>query len=108
LAVERLKLKERLRWNLPCVDFPLWSVIRLGLARMPDNANYVQFYAVSILCGIGFAMSLFIDGLAFELSDFRAPVCLGVLSGSIVCAALGYLLLRFGSRVSADRRPVGA
>ena len=58
---------------------------------MPDNANYVQFYAVSILCGIGFAMSLFIDGLAFELSDFRAPVCLGVLSGSIVCAALGYL-----------------
>jgi Na+/H+ antiporter NhaA len=53
-------------------------------------------------------MSLFIDGLAFELSDFRAPVCLGVLSGSIVCAALGYLLLRFGSRVSADQRPVGA
>ena len=72
---------------------------------MPDNANYVQFYAVSILCGIGFRMSLFIDGLAFELSDFRAPVRLGVLSGSIVCAALGYLLLRFGSRVSAESAP---
>jgi NhaA family Na+:H+ antiporter len=90
------------------VFVPLWLVIRFGLARMPENANYLQLYAVSILCGIGFTMSLFIGGLAFELSDFRAPVRLGVLSGSIVCAVLGYLLLRFGSRVSADQRAVGA
>jgi NhaA family Na+:H+ antiporter len=90
------------------VFVPLWLVLRLGLARMPENANYLQLYAVSILCGIGFTMSLFIGGLAFELSDFRAPVRLGVLSGSIVCAVLGYLLLRFASRGSADQRAVGA
>ena len=64
---------------------------------MPANANWRQLYALSILCGIGFTMSLFIGGLAFELSDFKAPVRLGVLSGSLVCAILGFLLLRFGA-----------
>jgi NhaA family Na+:H+ antiporter len=88
------------------VFVPLWLAIRLGLARMPENASYLQLYAVSVLCGIGFTMSLFIGGLAFELSDFRAPVRLGVLSGSIVCAVLGYLLMRFGSQVSVGKRVV--
>lgn len=74
---------------------------------MPEDTNYLQLYAVSILCGIGFTMSLFIGGLAFELSDFRAPVRLGVLSGSIVCAVMGYLLLRFGSRTSTERCAIG-
>ena len=77
------------------VFLPLWLCIKSGIAQMPTNASWVQLYAVSILCGIGFTMSLFIGGLAFELSDFKAPVRLGVLTGSIVCAVLGYALLRF-------------
>ncbi len=77
------------------VFLPLWLCIKSGIAQMPTNAGWVQLYAVSILCGIGFTMSLFIGGLAFELSDFKAPVRLGVLTGSIVCAVLGYALLRF-------------
>lgn len=85
------------------VFLPLWFCVHAGFARMPEDTNYLQLYAVSILCGIGFTMSLFIGGLAFELSDFRAPVRLGVLSGSIVCAVTGYLLLRFGSRTSTER-----
>jgi NhaA family Na+:H+ antiporter len=89
------------------VFVPLWLCIRLGLARMPENANQLQLYAVSVLCGIGFTMSLFIGGLAFELSDFRAPVRLGVLSGSIVCAVLGYLLLRLSSQASVGKPAVG-
>jgi NhaA family Na+:H+ antiporter len=67
-----------------------------------------SFAAVSVLCGIGFTMSLFIGGLAFELSDFRAPVRLSVLSGPIVCALLGYLLLRLGLQVSVRKRIVDA
>lgn len=78
------------------VFVPLWFCIKLGICQMPTNANWVQVYALSILCGIGFTMSLFIGGLAFELSDFEAPVRLGVLSGSIICAIIGYLLLRLG------------
>ncbi len=82
------------------VFLPLWLCIRLSLAPMPAHASWKQLYAVSVLCGIGFTMSLFIGGLAFELSEFKAPVRLGVLSGSVACAVIGYSLLRFGSGVS--------
>ena len=78
------------------VFLPLWLCIRFGIAGMPSGASWRQLYAVSILCGIGFTMSLFIGGLAFEAPDFQAPVRLGVLGGSLVCAVLGYLLLRWG------------
>ena len=87
------------------VFLPLWLCIKSGIAPMPRNANWVQLYAVSVLCGIGFTMSLFIGGLAFELSEFKAPVRLGVLTGSIVSALLGYALLRFGPERSAQEVP---
>jgi len=85
------------------VFLPLWFCISRGIAPMPRDASWRQLYAVAILCGIGFTMSLFIGGLAFELSDFKAPVRLGVLGGSVVCAVLGYLLLRYGPAKSARR-----
>ena len=78
------------------VFLPLWLCIKTGVAPMPRDATWFQLYAVSALCGIGFTMSLFIGGLAFELTEFKAPVRLGVLTGSIVSALLGYALLRFG------------
>ncbi len=77
------------------VFLPLWLCIRSGLAQMPSGAHWPQLYAVAILCGIGFTMSLFIGGLAFEAPAYQAPVRLGVLGGSLVCAVLGYLLLRY-------------
>ncbi len=87
------------------VFLPLWLCIKSGIAPMPKNTSWVQLYAVSMLCGIGFTMSLFIGGLAFELSDFKAPVRLGVLAGSIVSAVLGYALLRFRPENSAQEVP---
>jgi Na+:H+ antiporter, NhaA family len=84
------------------VFLPLWLCIRFGAAEMPAGAGWRQLYAVSILCGIGFTMSLFIGGLAFEAPDFQAPVRLGVLGGSVICAVLGYLLLRYGPGKSAE------
>ncbi|MDH3475879.1 MAG: Na+/H+ antiporter NhaA [Rhodospirillales bacterium] len=87
------------------VFLPLWLCIKSGIAPMPKNASWVQLYAVSMLCGIGFTMSLFIGGLAFELSDFKAPVRLGVLTGSIVSAVLGYALLRFSPEKPAQETP---
>ena len=50
-------------------------------------------------------MSLFIGGLAFELSEFKVPVRLGVLTGSIVSGVLGFALLRFGPTGSAPEVP---
>ena len=71
----------------------LYLTIRSGLAPMPNGANWGQLYGVAAIAGIGFTMSLFIGGLAFQHSDFDAPIRLGVLVGSIASGVVGYLLL---------------
>ena len=80
------------------VFVPLWLCIKLRLAPMPAGANWGQLYAVALLCGVGFTMSLFIGGLAFEGAGFEAPVRLGVLGGSVLAALGGYLVMRLASR----------
>jgi len=70
-----------------------WTMIRLGFARLPTDTSMAMLYGVSVLCGIGFTMSLFIGGLAFDASGAAAGVRLGVLSGSLVSGILGYFLL---------------
>ncbi len=82
-----------------------WVAIKLGIARMPEGANWMQLYAVSLLCGIGFTMSLFVGSLAFEGQGaaYNDAVKLGVLMGSLVSAVLGsWLIVRMGA---SDRSP---
>ena len=78
--------------------------IKFGLAKLPRDANWGSFYGVCILSGIGFTMSLFIGGLAFEnipmeeysLFDER----LGILIGSLASGLFGYLVLRWSLKDS--------
>ena len=72
-----------------------WIAIKLGLAKIPEGATWLQFYAVSVLCGIGFTMSLFIGSLAFESESaaYLVQVKLGVLVGSLFSAVLGSILI---------------
>jgi Na+:H+ antiporter, NhaA family len=72
-----------------------WLLIRVTGAGLPEGACWRQFFAVAVLCGIGFTMSLFIGGLAFEGLDprYETQVKLGVLGGSLVAAVLGVALL---------------
>ena len=79
----------------------IWLAILIGIAPLPEGVNWAQLYGVALLCGIGFTMSLFIGGLAFEHSDFDAPIRLGVITGSILSAVCGYLLLLFASPKAA-------
>ena len=71
-----------------------WLAIKSGICRMPDGANWLQLYAVGIIAGIGFTMSLFIGMLAFTDPAFAADVRIGVLGGSLLSAITGYILLR--------------
>ncbi len=72
-----------------------WLAIRLGLARLPEGANWGQLYGVSILTGIGFTMSLFISSLAFEDDTlFQHTDKLAVLAASFLAGTVGYLLLK--------------
>ena len=73
--------------------------IKLKLAEMPTNSNWMKFYAVGILTGIGFTMSLFVGNLAFvdHMSDMDG-VKIGVLVGSTLSAVMGYFLLLISSK----------
>jgi NhaA family Na+:H+ antiporter len=68
--------------------------VALGLFRLPDRVSWAQMYGASVLTGIGFTMSLFIGTLAFAGPEAAAPLRLGVLTGSIASATLGYAVLR--------------
>jgi len=75
-----------------------WVAVKLGLARLPSGVDFRQVYGAAVLCGIGFTMSLFIGMLAFEGSpggDAIVTGRLGVLSGTLLSAAIGYLVLQF-------------
>lgn len=80
-------------------------VIRLGVARLPTGTTWLQLYGVSLLCGIGFTMSLFITTLAWPPgSEFLDQARLGILVGTVASAVAGLLVL---SR-ALPRAPVGA
>lgn len=73
----------------------LWLMVRLRLAPQPEQASWRHLYGMSLLCGIGFTMSLFIGGLAFGDDAARLDaVKIGVLAGSLLSGVAGYWLLR--------------
>lgn len=71
--------------------------VKLGLAKLPDEINFKQIFAVAVLCGIGFTMSMFLASLAFDADageSVNTLSRLGILLGSTVSATLGYLFLK--------------
>ena len=73
--------------------------IKLKIAQMPNNSNWLSLYGVGILTGIGFTMSLFVGNLAF-VNDIQYidGVKIGVLSGSLLSTLFGYFLLLLSSK----------
>jgi NhaA family Na+:H+ antiporter len=73
--------------------------IRLGIAQMPAKATSRHLFGVATLCGIGFTMSLFIGGLAFEhvggdAQSYLLTHRIGILAGSLIAGIGGYLILK--------------
>ena len=87
-----------------------WLAVRLGLGTMPAKATWAQLYGVSLLCGIGFTMSLFIGALAFEKAPaLAAATKIGVLAGSALSAMIGYAVLHLAGRhPAAAKEPAPA
>ena len=82
-----------------------WVTVKLGFAKLPAGTNWQQLYGVAILCGIGFTMSLFIGGLAFEQQDqsYLNNVKIGVLAGSLLSAALGSYVILKSSHTQSEK-----
>ncbi|SON48866.1 Na+/H+ antiporter NhaA [Vibrio tapetis] len=80
-----------------------WLPVKFGVAKLPQGVNFKHIFAVSVLCGIGFTMSIFISSLAFTgtSAEFDTLARLGILMGSTTAAVLGYFLLH----VSLPKEP---
>ena len=71
-----------------------YFAVKLKFADKPNNSSWSAFYAVSILTGIGFTMSLFVGNLAFTNNlQYIDGVKIGVLAGSLLSTVFGYFLL---------------
>ncbi len=73
-----------------------WLAVKYRIATLPDKVRWREIYAVSVVCGIGFTISLFIATLAFGnyTDGYLNSVKVGVLSASMVSGIIGFLLLR--------------
>ena len=79
-------------------------LVKTGLAELPAHASWNQMLGVSLLCGIGFTMSLFIGLLAFDDPALQDEVKFGILTGSLLAGLAGYLVLSLCGRRAAARR----
>ena len=86
----------------------VWAAVKLRIVEKPAGSSWAEIWGVCVLCGIGFTMSLFIGELAFPGSDdmarlLRDEAKIGILTGSLISALLGYTILRFtGKHEEAD------
>ncbi len=80
-----------------------WLAVKTGLAKLPSGANWQHMYGLSILCGIGFTMSLFIGSLAFADAspEYMISDRIGILVGSFISAVVGYLVLYWTGKKKA-------
>lgn len=71
----------------------------LGIASKPEGTTWLQVWGISILCGIGFTMSLFIGALAFANDGvLYEQAKIGVLAGTLASLVVGFIVLRMGAR----------
>ncbi|CAA9272329.1 MAG: Na+/H+ antiporter NhaA type [uncultured Acidimicrobiales bacterium] len=78
-----------------------WLATRLGIARLPEGANWGMMAAIACIAGIGFTVSLFVAELAFEGGALQDAAKVGVLAASLMAAILGAIGLRRACRPEA-------
>ena len=75
-----------------------WLAIKMGIASLPKDSNWTMLYGVSVLTGIGFTMSLFVDTLAYnDTQIYHYADKLAILLGSLFSGVLGYMVLKIAT-----------
>jgi NhaA family Na+:H+ antiporter len=82
----------------------IWAADRLGLARKPDVLRWAHIYGASLLCGVGFTMSLFIGELAFVDRSLVDEAKIGTLLGSVLSGVAGYMVLALTKPIGESER----
>jgi len=78
-----------------------WVATRFGFA-LPDDVNWAQFTGMGLAAGIGFTVSIFVAGLAFEDHAIIDLAKIGILMASLIAAVAALLLLRYGKRAAPN------
>ena len=86
----------------------IWVLVKLGWGRMPQGCNWKHIYAMSLMCGIGFTISLFIGALSYAHSPLIAQARIGVFIGSLASALFGFLLMRHLAKQGLESIPLKA
>ena len=82
-----------------------WLAVRAGIGELPDGVGWRHITGMAALAGIGFTVSIFISGLAYDDEALVDQAKLGVLAASVIAAGLGSaLLVRAGRHAGSDRR----
>lgn len=76
-----------------------WMAVKLGIADLPKEVNFLQVIGVALLAGVGFTMSIFVANLAFYGNDYLLDSAkAGILIGSLIAGLSGYLVLRLSGK----------
>lgn len=83
----------------------IWASVKFGVAKLDESINWASLFGMATLCGIGFTMSLFVGSLSFDAAhaEYILTHRLGILSGSLVSAIVGYIIL---NKVLPKAKPV--
>ena len=76
-----------------------WLAVRLGIGAIPRDIGWLQILGASLLGGIGFTMSIFITGLAFEDDSLIAQAKFAILIASLLAGTVGYILVRYSHEI---------
>ncbi len=79
-----------------------WLATRLGIARLPEGVTWRQLIGVAALAGIGFTVSLFVAGLAFDVGPLQDEAKIGILLASAIAAVIGVALLVTAGKVQDE------
>ena len=85
-----------------------WAMVKLGISKLPYGVSWLHIYGIACLAGIGFTMSLFIGSLSFEDPALMNQVRIGVLSGAVISAILGYVALQIACNTETSEEALAA
>ncbi len=82
------------------ISFFSWLVVKIGWSRLPQGVTMGQITSVALLAGIGFTMSIFIAGLAFDNPHYLLNAKIGILAASLAAGIIGYIALLLSTQKS--------
>jgi len=75
----------------------VFILLKLKVAKLPDDMNKKHIIGIGFLGAIGFTMSLFVSELAFTDADFINKAKIGVISASVLASIAGFYVMKLAS-----------